>query len=154
HVPSTIFGDGGMRGFGKDMHGRCGEHTVVQVPLGTLVRDEQSRELAELDVSGARFLAARGGAGGRGNHHFLSNANRHPRVCQQGALGEHLVYNLEMKHMAHAGLVTRPPFVSWDVLSRSSWKYVQSGSNEMQRAERVAVGTCCISWRPLETDKT
>lgn len=108
HVPSTIFGDGGMRGFGKDMHGRCGEHTVVQVPLGTLVRDEESRELAELDVAGARFLAARGGAGGRGNHHFLSNANRHPRVCQQGALGEQLVYNLEMKHMAHVGLVGFP----------------------------------------------
>lgn len=108
HVSSTICGNAGLRGFGKDMHGRCGEHTVVPVPLGTVVCSEEERPLADLDTEGSRFLAARGGAGGRGNHHFLTNENRHPRICQLGAQGEAIVYHLEMKTMAQAGLVGFP----------------------------------------------
>lgn len=108
HVPSTIHGEGGLRGLSRDQHGRSGEHTVVPVPLGTMVRDENQKPVADLEETGARFLAARGGAGGRGNHHFLTNENRHPRLHQLGAQGESLVYNLEMKCMAHAGLVGFP----------------------------------------------
>lgn len=108
HIQSTIYGNAGLRGFGKDMHGRCGEHKIVPVPLGTVVCNEEERSLADLDLEGSRFLAARGGAGGRGNHHFLTNENRHPRVCQMGGLGETIVYHLEMKTMAQAGLVGFP----------------------------------------------
>uniref|UniRef100_A0A131XEY4 Putative mitochondrial ribosome-associated gtpase 2 n=1 Tax=Hyalomma excavatum TaxID=257692 RepID=A0A131XEY4_9ACAR len=108
HVSSTIFGNAGLRGFGRDMHGRCGEHTVIPVPLGTVVCNEKESPLADLDSEGSRFLAARGGAGGRGNHHFLTNENRHPRVCQLGAQGEAIVYHLEMKTMAQAGLIGFP----------------------------------------------
>lgn len=108
HINSIIYGSAGLRGFGKDMHGRCGEHTVVPVPLGTVVCTEQEEPMADLDEEGARFLAARGGAGGRGNHHFLTNENRHPRVCQLGAQGEAIIYHLEMKTMAQAGLVGFP----------------------------------------------
>ncbi|XP_037291476.1 mitochondrial ribosome-associated GTPase 2 isoform X2 [Rhipicephalus microplus] len=108
HVRTTIFGNAGLRGFGKDMHGRSGEHTIIPVPLGTVVCNEEESPLADLNTEGSRYLAARGGAGGRGNHHFLTNANRHPRVCQLGAQGEAIIYHLEIKAMAQAGLVGFP----------------------------------------------
>lgn len=95
-----------------------------QVPLGTMVRDENQKPVADLEEAGARFLAARGGAGGRGNHHFLTNENRHPRLHQLGAQGESLVYNLEMKCMAHAGLVSRNTVFSNELTrTRSSVLY-------------------------------
>lgn len=108
HVASTVYGEGGMRGLGKEMHGKSGCHTTVLVPLGTVVRDNRQTLLADLDMEGMQFLAARGGAGGRGNRFYLSNTNRHPRLCQLGAQGEALVYHLEMKTMAHVGLVGFP----------------------------------------------
>ncbi|KAH7932270.1 hypothetical protein HPB51_029411 [Rhipicephalus microplus] len=79
-----------------------------KVPLGTVVCNEEESPLADLNTEGSRYLAARGGAGGRGNHHFLTNANRHPRVCQLGAQGEAIIYHLEIKAMAQAGLVGFP----------------------------------------------
>lgn len=109
HVPSArIEAWDGQPGLGKHCHGAKGEHRVILVPLGTVVRKVDGTVLADLDAPGMKFLAARGGAGGRGNNYYLSQENRHPRVCQAGALGEVKSYILEMKTMAHAGMVGFP----------------------------------------------
>jgi GTP-binding protein len=66
-------GNGG-RGMGSDCNGRSGDDLELRVPVGTLVRDEGSRELvADLAKDGERALLARGGAGGLGNMHFKSS---------------------------------------------------------------------------------
>lgn len=52
------------------------------------------------------FLAARGGAGGRGNHYFISDQLQAPHVAEVGADGENRKYVLEVKTMAHIGLVS------------------------------------------------
>ena len=62
--------------------------------------------LASLDDPNSRFIAARGGAGGRGNHFFLSNENRAPAIAEKGALGQERTLLVELKTMAHAGLVS------------------------------------------------
>ena len=54
---------------------------------------------------GCLFIAARGGAGGKGNHYFVSSTNQTPQVAEYGALGEQLNYHLELRSMAHMGLV-------------------------------------------------
>ncbi len=53
----------------------------------------------------AQFLAARGGAGGRGNTYFLSSENTTPRIAESGGNGEKITYELELKLLADAGLV-------------------------------------------------
>ena len=63
----------GTHGSGKKRHGSSGGDEIVRVPVGTVVRDQQGVVLADLSESGARWLAAKGGVGGRGNARFLSN---------------------------------------------------------------------------------
>ena len=51
------------------------------------------------------FVAARGGAGGKGNHFFISDKEQAPQVSEYGAKGEQVSYELEIRSMAHIGLV-------------------------------------------------
>ncbi|GIY21183.1 mitochondrial ribosome-associated GTPase 2 [Caerostris extrusa] len=107
YVPSVVKGGHGSHGRSKDKHGACGGHFVVKVPIGTIIK-EYDITLADLNEQDAKFIAARGGAGGHGNHFFLSNENRHPDVAEKGASGEQRQYDLELKIMAHIGLVGFP----------------------------------------------
>jgi len=63
----------GTHGSGKARHGRGGSDLEVPVPEGTVVTDSEGTVLADLPAEGDRWLAARGGQGGRGNARFLSN---------------------------------------------------------------------------------
>ncbi|MFZ9637810.1 MAG: GTPase ObgE, partial [Ilumatobacteraceae bacterium] len=99
----------GVSGMGKDLHGRRGEELVVKVPEGTVVKDLYSGEiLADLATHGARWLAAQGGEGGRGNARFLSNRRRAPKFAEQGEHGLERWLKLEMKLMADVALVGFP----------------------------------------------
>ena len=108
NVQSNYVGNKGEHGTSKDMIGSSGDHIEIEVPVGTLVKNLNGEILADIDMDGKKFIAARGGAGGKGNHFFLSNVNRHPRVAEYGAKGEERILNLEMKTMAHAGLIGFP----------------------------------------------
>ena len=106
--PHRIAGNG-VHGKGKDLHGRRGESIEVKVPEGTVVRDMYTGEfLADLAESGDRWLAARGGRGGRGNARFLTNRRRAPSFAEQGEHGEELWLKLELKLMADVALVGFP----------------------------------------------
>lgn len=76
----------------------------VKVPLGTVVK-ELGKTVADLAVHGQEFLAAFGGTGGKGNRFFLSNENRAPMTATPGMDGQERVLQLELRTMAHAGLV-------------------------------------------------
>ena len=109
NVESILRAESGEKGMSKDMTGKNGEHLIIKVPVGTLVKDKRtSRLVADLDVNESKFLAARGGQGGKGNHYFLDNKNRHPGVAEMGAIGESKRWVLELKSMAHSGLVGFP----------------------------------------------
>lgn len=77
---------------------------MFQVPVGTLVK-EGNEVLADLSRPGDEFIAAVGGAGGKGNRFFLANDNRAPTTCTPGQPGQERVLFLELKTVAHAGLV-------------------------------------------------
>ncbi|XP_054719877.1 mitochondrial ribosome-associated GTPase 2-like [Uloborus diversus] len=106
-VPSVIRGLNGTRGRGKHMHGANAEHTIIKVPIGTLVK-EDDKFIYDLNAPDSKYIAARGGAGGHGNHFFLTNENRHPEIAELGAEGEVRKLCLELKIMAHIGLVGFP----------------------------------------------
>ncbi|HEX5365295.1 MAG TPA: GTPase ObgE [Acidimicrobiales bacterium] len=105
--PFRRAGDG-THGGGKRRHGRRGEDVEVPVPPGTTVRDRDGEVLADLVHPGDRYLAARGGRGGRGNARFLSNRRRAPAFAEQGEEGEERWLRLELKLLADVALVGFP----------------------------------------------
>ncbi len=79
------------------------------MPVGTLVRDEESGALvADLAADGQRALLARGGGGGLGNLHFKSSTNRAPRQFTRGEPGEMRRLALELRVLADVGLLGLP----------------------------------------------
>src|SRR3954449_13348634 len=98
----------GTHGSGKKLHGKGGADLVVNVPEGTTIRSRDGELLADLVRHGDRWLAARGGQGGRGNARFLSNARRAPTFAEQGEYGEEQWLELELKLLADAALVGFP----------------------------------------------
>lgn len=100
--------DGG-KGDKKLRFGASAEDVTALVPVGTLVIDEGSgRVLADLNKPGDRFLAAKGGRGGRGNAAFKSSRLRIPRIAENGHPGERKRLVLELKLLADVGLIGFP----------------------------------------------
>jgi GTP-binding protein len=99
----------GAKGMGKDQTGRGGEDRFISVPLGTLVRDNETQELiGEITRHGERMLVAHGGRGGAGNTRFKSSVNRAPRKTKPGEPGEHRELALELQVLADVGLLGLP----------------------------------------------
>ncbi len=99
----------GRGGQGRQMAGRSGEDIVIPVPVGTLVRDQDTGEvMGDLTHVGERLCVARGGRGGLGNIHFKSSTNRAPRQSVPGSAGERRVLELELQLLADVGLLGLP----------------------------------------------
>jgi GTPase len=99
----------GEHGQGRDKYGKAGEDTIVRVPVGTLVKSEETGEvLADLLEAGQRFVAAQGGTGGRGNIHFATSTYQAPTNAEKGTLGEERTLQLELKLLADVGLLGYP----------------------------------------------
>jgi GTP-binding protein len=101
--------ENGARGLGKDRYGAAGRDIELRMPVGTVIRDEETGDLvADLANDGERALLARGGAGGRGNIHFKSSVNRAPRQFTRGEPGEVRKLALELRVLADVGLLGLP----------------------------------------------
>jgi GTP-binding protein len=101
--------ENGVRGMGSDCDGRAGRDVELRVPVGTVIRDEESGALvADLARDGERALLARGGQGGLGNVHFKSSVNRAPRQFTRGEPGESRRLALELRVLADVGLLGLP----------------------------------------------
>ncbi|HJZ84000.1 MAG TPA: GTPase ObgE [Polyangia bacterium] len=99
----------GQHGMGSDCNGKDGDDLIVPVPTGTVVRDaESAAELADLTEPGQRFVAARGGKGGRGNMHFATSTNQAPRHAEPGEPGAERTVVLVLKLLADVGLLGFP----------------------------------------------
>lgn len=89
--------------------GADGQDIVVEVPLGTVIKETESGAvLKEITEDRQQFIAAKGGKGGLGNAHFKSATNQTPRYAQTGLPGEEKNLTLEMKILADVGLVGFP----------------------------------------------
>ncbi len=99
----------GQHGLGSNRTGKSGEDLVIQVPMGTVVMDDETGEiLGELLVDGERLEVAHGGRGGRGNQNFATPTNRAPRRADPGEEGGERRLRLELKLLADVGLVGLP----------------------------------------------
>ena len=99
----------GRQGKGKNMHGKDGEDTILEVPLGTLlINDETDELLCDLTDANQEYTAVIGGKGGLGNARFKTSTNRAPRKTTEGKLGEIISVRLELKVLADVGLLGKP----------------------------------------------
>lgn len=111
----------GCPGEGSLCHGRDGHNIMLEVPLGTLIKDALSGEdLVELMEDGQEACLVRGGRGGLGNNHFKSSTNRTPRHAQPGEEGEIREVQLELKLIADVGLLGFPNAGKSTLVSRVS----------------------------------
>ncbi|RKH40367.1 GTPase ObgE [Corallococcus sp. AB050B] len=111
----------GEHGMGSDCNGHGAEDLVLQVPVGTLIRDENTGELlVDLSDPGQRFVAAKGGRGGLGNMNFATSTRQTPRFAQDGGKGEEITLRLELKLLADVGLLGFPNAGKSTFISRVS----------------------------------
>ena len=99
----------GTHGKGSRMDGAEGGDMELTVPLGTVIRDDETgRVIADLTHPGQRAVVAKGGHGGRGNTHFVTAVRRAPAFAELGEPGEERWVTLELKLLADAALVGFP----------------------------------------------
>uniref|UniRef100_A0A8C4QP00 Mitochondrial ribosome-associated GTPase 2 n=1 Tax=Eptatretus burgeri TaxID=7764 RepID=A0A8C4QP00_EPTBU len=106
-LPSICRAHDGQSGKAANCHGRNGQNFIVKVPAGTFVQ-ENDELVVSLEEHGVQWVAARGGAGGLGNHAFLCNELRAPLSATPGRKGQERHLLLELRVMANAGLVGLP----------------------------------------------
>ncbi len=103
-----IASDGGSGGSAR-MTGAEGEDEILDVPLGTIIRDVETGEIeGEITEEGELKIIVPGGRGGLGNEHFKSSTNQTPRFAQPGEDGLAEWKVLELKVLADVGLVGFP----------------------------------------------
>ncbi len=114
-------GGNGQPGMGKKMFGRNGTDAILDLPLGTLIFDQETDLLIkDLAEPGKRVCIARGGKGGKGNARFATATNRVPYEFEPGADGESRSLRLELKLFADVGVVGLPNAGKSTLLSRLS----------------------------------
>ena len=111
----------GGNGESANKHGRGAEDLIIPVPLGTVVKDEESGKVfCDLVHDGDTFIIAKGGRGGRGNARFLSSSNRAPTFAEKGEPGEERWLQLELKVLADVGLLGYPSVGKSSILRKVS----------------------------------
>ena len=111
----------GGKGEGSNKYGRNAEDLLITVPLGTIVKDEESGQvMADLSRDGQQAIVAKGGRGGRGNWHFRTSANRTPTFAERGEPGEERWLCLELKVLADVGLLGYPSVGKSSILRKVS----------------------------------
>ncbi|GAC1687965.1 MAG: hypothetical protein PVS2B1_09040 [Candidatus Dormibacteraceae bacterium] len=119
----------GANGAGGRKTGKGGTDIVLDVPVGTVVLDEEGELLADLDRPGADVVIAKGGVGGRGNVHFKSSTKRAPDFAEPGFKGDEKSLLLDLKLIAEIGLVGAP----------------NAGKSSLLSSHRGASKGCCLS---------
>jgi GTPase len=104
----VIAEDGGSGGSAR-MTGKEGKDEILEVPLGTIIKDAETGEIeGEITEEGQEIIIVPGGRGGLGNDHFKSSTNQTPRYAQPGEDGRVEWKILELKVLADVGLVGFP----------------------------------------------
>jgi GTP-binding protein len=104
-----VFAESGLAGGSSLKTGASGEDAYIEVPLGTVARDAETKEVIfEITSHDEEKILMRGGRGGQGNDHFKSPTHQTPRYAQPGEPGQEGWFILELKLLADVGLVGFP----------------------------------------------
>ena len=105
----NVLAENGENGMKSNKTGRFGKDIIIEVPLGTVAKDEETGEIeAEILEDGQEIIWLAGGRGGLGNQHFATPTNQVPEYSQPGEPGIEGYKYLELKVLADVGLVGFP----------------------------------------------
>ena len=105
----NVIAENGENGSKNNSTGRFGKDIIIEVPLGTIARDEETNEVQfEILQHGQEYILAKGGRGGLGNSNFATPTNQAPEYAQPGEDGTESWKLLELKVLADVGLVGFP----------------------------------------------
>ena len=117
HYKAERGADGGP----NDRHGKKGEDLTLRVPVGTLVVGAESGDvLCDLMHEGQLYIAAKGGAGGRGNASFATSTLQTPKFAEKGVPTDEIALRLELKLIADVGLIGYPSVGKSTLISKIS----------------------------------
>lgn len=100
--------ESGTAGMGDYKSGTSGKTLELSVPVGTVVKDTEGNELADMNIPGIRFVAASGGMGGLGNNSLATTKRKAPGFALLGTPGWTGDVVLELKTLADVALVGFP----------------------------------------------
>lgn len=105
----NVLAENGENGSKNNCTGRDGKDIYIDVPLGTVARDEETgQKEVEILEEGQEVIWMKGGRGGLGNSNFATPTNQVPEHSQPGEDGSEGWKNLELKVLADVGLVGFP----------------------------------------------
>lgn len=120
YVSKYVAGNG-ERGGSNKCFGKYGEDVIIKVPVGTIVRDEETGTIiADMFSDGDKKLIAEGGRGGKGNVRFTTSRRHAPNFAQKGEKTEPHVLILELKVIADVGIIGFPNVGKSTTLSKIS----------------------------------
>lgn len=110
--------ENGSDGSANNCNGRNGSDLLIKVPVGTLIRDDESGKImADMDTPGERKILLKGGKGGWGNRHFATPTRQAPNFSKPGIKTAILTLRLELKTIADVGLIGYPNVGKSSILS-------------------------------------
>ena len=111
----------GIHGSGANKAGRDGEDVIIRVPVGTVIRDTETGEvLIDFLKDQEKWVACKGGRGGKGNAHFVTSVHQAPKFAQPGEEGTSLEITLELKLLADVAIIGFPNAGKSTLISRIS----------------------------------
>lgn len=114
-------GNAGLNGEGKNKNGKNAEDTIISVPLGTTIKDNNTGVvIADLTKKGESATICYGGRGGRGNVSLATRSNPCPSYAERGEPGEVRQIKVELRMLADVGLVGLPSVGKSTILSMIS----------------------------------
>ena len=101
--------ENGQNGMKRNRFGKAGQDLIIKIPMGTVIIDEETGlVMKDLTEDGEKFVAAKGGRGGRGNVNFKNSVRQAPNFAEAGGEAKERKIILEMKLIADVGLVGFP----------------------------------------------
>ncbi len=109
HTKRFFSAENGEQGKGSQCHGKDGEDLILEVPVGTIIRNAENGEvIADVFDQHEAIEILKGGRGGYGNEHFKSSTRQCPMFAELGEPGEELELELELQLVADVGIIGLP----------------------------------------------